>query len=310
MQGKSSSSTDFPALRKAVRTLYAIFMPLRYSILLLLIPTLVSACIGSTNKKKYSVTTYFISLDSSSNSMGKAGQRFKYSYEEFNADSNIVYQELYATTDNFGDMWGKLLERTKFYYEGTQKTKAEREFGIAYPPSEIARGKGKEIYSYEYKDGRLVKWLSDSKPIEEYRYDRQGNQVEKIVINGLNIPEYYRFTYSNGIKTGSQYFVADTLVRVDTFLYDNYKRLIENYTYNHKGEKAAHKLLIRNEKGQAVEEKWREGYDRWRMRNNGQIIEDEFYQANKYYYDSKGRPLKTESYDLGKLMTIYEVRYD
>lgn len=285
-------------------------MTLRYLILFLFITTLVSSCSDNTNKKKYSVTTYFTSLDSSSNSMGKAGQKFKLSYEEYNTDSNMIYQEVYATTDNFGDMWGKLLEKTKFYYNGKQKIKAEKEFGIAYPPSEIGRGKGKVTHIYEYMDGQLVKWLSDGKTIEEYRYDQHGNQIEKRIINGLNIPEYYRFTYSNGLRTKSQYFAADTLVRVDTFHYDNNKRLIEHYTYNYKGEKTAHKVVTRNDKGQAVEEKWREGYDKWRMRNTGEIIEDEFYQANKYYYDSKGRPLKTEFYDLGKLMTIYEFTYN
>ncbi len=207
-------------------------------------------------------------------------------------------------------MWGKLLEKTKFYYNGKQKTKADREFGIAYPPSEIGRGKGKGTYIYEYKNGLLVRWLSDAKPIEEYKYDQHGNQIERTIINGLNIPEYYRFTYSSGLQTKSQYFVADTLVHIDTFLYDNNKRLIENYTYDHKGEKTAHKIITRNDIGQTVEEKWRKGFHSWRMRNSGDIIEDEFYQANKYYYDDKRRLLKTEFYDLGKLMTVYEFTYN
>jgi len=285
-------------------------MTLRNSILLLFIPTLLSACSDSTQKKQYSITTYFTSFDSSSNSMGNEGKKFEYSYEEYNSDSNLIYQELYATTDRFGNDWGKLFEKTKFYYNGKEKLRAEREFGIAYPPSEIGRGKGKGTYTYEYKDGLLIKWLSDGKPVEEYKYNNQKEQVEKRIINGLNVPEYYRFTYDNDLKIKTQYFVADTIVRIDTFVYDENKKLVEEYSYDSKGEKVGHRLTIRNDKGQAIEEKWREPYIGWRARNDGQIIEDEFYQINKYYYDNKGRPTKTEFYDIGNLVTVYEFSYD
>ena len=204
-------------------------MSLHNSILLLLIPTLVIGCFDSTQKKQYSVTTYFTSFDSSSNSMGKEGQKFKYSYEEYNSDSNLIYQELYATpTDRFGDMWGKLFEKTKFYYNGKEKLKAEREFGIAFRPSE----RGKVVYTYGYTDGQLTKWLSDGKPVEEYKYNNQKDQAEKRIMNELNVTEYYRFAYDNGLKTKTQYFVADTVVRVDTFIYDTNKRLIDKYSYD------------------------------------------------------------------------------
>ena len=285
-------------------------MTLRNSILLFLFPAFLSGCFDNTQKKKYSITTYFTSFDSSSNSVGKEGQKFKYSYEEYNSDSNLIYQELYATTSNFGDMWGKLFEKTKLYYNGKQKLKAEREFGIAYPSSEIGRGKGKSTYTYEYTNGQLTKWLSDGKPVEEYKYNNQNEQIEKRVINELNVPEYYHFTYDNGIKTKTQYFVADTIVRVDTFIYDTNKRLIDKYSYDSKGQKAGHTLTIRNDKGQAIEDKWREPFNGWRMRNDGQIIEDEFYQSNKYYYDNKGRASKTEFYDIGRLKIVYEFQYD
>ena len=54
-------------------------MNLRNSILLLLFSALLSACFDNTQKKKYSITTYFTSFDSSSNSMGNEGKKFKYS---------------------------------------------------------------------------------------------------------------------------------------------------------------------------------------------------------------------------------------
>ena len=44
--------------------------------------------------------------------------------------------------------------------------------------------------------------------------------------------------------------------------------------------------------------------------NDGQIIENEFYQTNKYYYDDKRRLIKIEFYDIDKLMTVYEFEYD
>jgi hypothetical protein len=282
-------------------------MPLRNSILLILFPVFLSACFVNTQKKKYTITTYFTSFDSSSNSMGKEGQKFKYSYEEYNADSNLIYQELYATpTNSFGNMWGKLFEKTTFTYNGKEKLKAEREFGISYQPNE----RGKEAYTYEHADGQLTKWLSGGKPIEEYKYNNRKEQVEKRIISRLNVPEYYHFTYNNGIKTNIQYFVADTIVRVDTLIYDASKRLIDKYSYDSKGQKIGHTLTIRNDKGQAIEDKWKEPFNGWRMRNDGQLIEEEFYQSNKYYYDSKGRHSKTEFYDIGKLNIVYEFVYN
>ena len=239
-------------------------MTLRNSILFLLISTFLIACFGRTQNKQYSVTTCFISFDSSSSSNENAGQKFKYSHEEYNADSNLIYQELYATPNNIGNMWGKLLETTKFFYDGKEKIKAEREFGIAYPTSEIGRGKGKNIYTYKYHNGKLVEWLSDRKPIEQYQYDNQ-QLIEKRIINVLNIPEYYRFIYTNDVKNKSKYFVADTITSVDTFIYDNNKKLVEEYSYDNGGEKIGHRLYIRNDKGQPIEEKWREPYKGWRM---------------------------------------------
>lgn len=286
-------------------------MTTRYLISLTFILILfANACFDNANKKNYSVTTYFISFDSSSNSMNKEGQKFKYSYEEYNSDSNLIYQELYATTDDFGDMWGKLMERTKFFYNGRQKIKAEDEYGIAYPQSEMGRGKGKSVDTYDFKDGLLVKWLRDNKPKEEYQYDTQKRQIERKIINDLNIPEYYRFYYDNKIKTKSQYFTADTIVYTDTFIYNESDKLIEELTYNSQGQKLSHRLIRRNDRGLAIEEKWRDKYNEWRIYPNGKIADDEFYEMNKYYYDNKDRLIKTEFYDLGKLMRIYEFQYD
>jgi hypothetical protein len=284
-------------------------MTLRYSILFLLLPTLVSACSDSTQKKKYSVTTYFTSFDSSGNSMGNHGKKFKYSYEEYNVDSNLIYQELYATPDNFGDMWGKLLEKTKFYYNGKEKVKAEIEYGISYPASELGRGKGKKTDTYEYKDGLLSKWLSDGKLVEDYQYDVAKNLIQKRVTNFDNVPEYYRFTYRNGLRTKSEYFVADTIWHVDTFLYDKNNKQIEKISVNGRGERIDRRVIIRNYKGQAIEEKWRKPFTGW-LTKNGEIVYDDFYQTNKYYYDNIGRPAKTEFYELGKLQIVYEFTYD
>jgi hypothetical protein len=284
-------------------------MSLRNSILLLSIPIFLSACFDSTQKKKYSVTTYFTSFDSSSNSMGKEGQKFKYSYEEYNSDSNLIYQELYATTNNFGDMWGKLLEKTKFFYKGKDKIKAEIEFGTPYNKSDEWREKGKYIDTYEYSSNELSKWISDGKVKEEYAYNNK-KELEKQIIYSANILGYYHFTYSNGLKIKKQYFAADTIFLIDTFIYDKNNKLVDTYSYDSEGKTVGHRRIVRNDKGQAIEEKWKEPYIGWRARKDGQLIEDEFYQINKYYYDSKGRSVKTEFYDIGNLKTVYEFKYE
>ena len=277
----------------------------RYLILLLLLPTLISAC-SDTRKKKYSITTYFTSFDSSGNSMGNHSKKFKYSYEEYNADSNLIYQELYATPDNFGNMWGKLFERTKFYYDRKEKIKSEIEFGISFRDYE----KGKKTDKFEYKEGLLSKWFSNGKLVEEYQYDNRGNLAETRVANVNSVPEYYRFTYENGLKTKFQYFVADTTYLIDTFIYDKNKKLVQKISFNGRGKKTDRRVFIRNELGQIVEEKWRNPFEGWRMRNDGKIIEAEFYQTNKYYYDSKRSPIRAEFYEVGKLMVVYEFTYD
>lgn len=283
-------------------------MTLRNSILFLFITIAITACTAKAQKKKYSITTYFISFDSPSNSMGKEGQQFKYSYEEYNADSNLIYQELYASPNSYGDMWGKMMEKTQYSYKGKEKTKAEREFGIAYPESELGRGKGKESYTYEYKDGQLIKWLVDGKLFHKYQYDTNQNLVGERIFYPSDISEFDSFVYSNGVKVKTIIFSADSIFRVDSFFYNENNRLKEKFSYD-KGEKIAHTLYVRNDKGKVIEEKWREPFKGWRMRNNGDIIEDEFYQTNKYYYDDEGHQIKTEFYEVGKLMTVYEFKY-
>jgi hypothetical protein len=284
-------------------------MGFRYAILFLVLPTLVSACTDTTQKKKYSITTYFTSFDSRSNSMGNHSKKFKLSYEEYNADSNLVYQELYATPDNFGNMWGKLLQRTKFFYDGKNKVKAEIEYGISYPDSELGRGKGKKIDRFEYRHGLLSRWLSGGKSVEEYKYDTTNNLIETRVTNFDNIPEYYRFTYRNGLKTKSEYLVADTIWYVDTFIYDKNLKQIEKISINGRGERVDRRIIIRNNQGQAIEEKWRKPFTGWLTRND-EIVYDEFYQVNKYSYDNLGRPLRTEFFELGKLEVIYDFEYE
>jgi hypothetical protein len=276
----------------------------RNLILLLFIVTLLSACFNMTSRKKYSITGYFASYDSSINSKGNAGKKFKYYYEEYNADSNLIYQELYATPDDdFGDMWGKLLQKTKTSYNGKQKMNDEMEFGIAYPPSEIGRGKGKGTYSYEYNGQQLIKLLYSKKLIEEYTYDKNSNQIERRIINKFNIPEYYRFAYNNGVKISTRHFVADTIIGTDTLIYDQNLRLIEKLSHDDTGLITEHRVIERNIKEQAIEEKWRKFANR-------EIIEDKFYNVNKYYYGNRGQRVKTEFYFDNKLRTIYEYKYD
>lgn len=200
-------------------------------------------------------------------------------------------------------MWGKLLEKRKCFYKGKEKIKEEIEFRMAYPSSEIGGGKGKGTYTYEYNGQQLLKLFYNKKPIEEYKYDKGNNQIERRITNELNVPEYYRFFYSNNLKVKSQYFVEDTIGAVDTFIYDKDKRLTEKLSYDSKGLMSGYRVIIRNDKGEAIQEKWRTFYER-------EIVENNFYNVNQDYYDNNGRLLKTEFYFGDKLTTIYEFRYE
>jgi len=293
-------------------------MTLRNSILLLLVPVLLGACFDSTQKKKYSVTTYFTSFDSSHVSLKNLGKKFKYSYEEFNSDSNLIYKEQFTTPFNDDNDWGKLSEKEKYFYNDKKKTKAEREFGIYLSNSQIGRGKGKGTYTYEYTDGELTKWLVDQRPYEVYKYNKQKELIElhRYFGSDTSNSSYSINTYSNGLKIKSEYFPFDSInTSSDTFIYKDNK-LIENNSFNKKGDTTAHRVFIRDEKGKVKEEKWKEPFLDWRERENGQWINAEFNQGNRYFYDSQGRPIKTEYYQLDeyyrseKLITVYDFQYD
>lgn len=103
-------------------------MRIRSSIWLLLTTIITSAC----SQKKYAITTYFTNFDSSITPSTKVGKRFKYSYEEFNSDSNMIYQEIYGSSSTLynEDMWGKLLEKTTFFYKDKNKVRAEIELEL------------------------------------------------------------------------------------------------------------------------------------------------------------------------------------
>ena len=96
----------------------------RNSIFILLVAFLFSACFNNTQKKKYSVTTYFTSFDSSHTSLENLNKKFKYSYEEFNSDSNLIYKEQFTTPSNADNDWGKLSEKEKYFYNNKKKSKS------------------------------------------------------------------------------------------------------------------------------------------------------------------------------------------
>jgi hypothetical protein len=293
-------------------------MRLRNSLLLLSIPILLSACFDSTQKKKYSVTTFFTSFDSAHVSLKNLNKKFKYSYEEFNADSNLIYKEQFTTTFNDDNKWGKLSEIEKYIYDGKKKIKADREYGIYLSNSQLGRGKGKGTYTYEYTNGELTKWLVDQKLSESYKYNRQKELVELHMYFGSDTSNssYSVNTYFNGLKIRSEYFPFDSIhTSVDTFIYKNNK-LIEKNSFNKKGDTTAHRVFILDGRGEVIEEKWKEPFLDWRQRENGQWINAEFNQGNRYFYDPRGRPIKTEyyrsdeHYGLEKLVTVYDFQYD
>lgn len=250
------------------------------------------------------MTESFISYDSSDNSRGRAGKKFKYAYEEYNRDSNIIYQEIYMNTDEYGNMWGKLRRKSNFFYDKKLITKVtiDVKIGVIYP-GDMAN-KGTYTYTYEYTGEHLSKLLYDNKPVEEYQYDGNGNQIEIKFINKKNY--YSRFTYRNNLKIKAQYFVSDTIIGTDTLIYDRNNKLIETISRTGNGElsniRGRDTVIKRNNEGQMIEKKWREYFL--------SAPDEPFYDVNKYFYDGIGRLLKIEYFLDNKLTTVYEFEYD
>lgn len=283
--------------------------------LLLLLSALFGACIGCTQAKKYSITTYFTSFDSSRVSLKKLNKKFKYSYEEFNADSNLIYKEEFITPEYPDDKnWGKLVAKENWFYNGKRKTKAEREYEYIRNIS----NKGKETYTFEYVDGELTKWLKDNRLYEAYQYNSQKELAMQITyfFSDSSKPDTTIYTYSKGLKIRSELFPYDSANgSIVTFVYKNDK-LIEENSLNKRGDTTAHRVFIRDKNGKVKEEKWKEPFLDWRKRENGQWSNAEFNQGNRYFYDQQGRPIRTEYYQLDehyrseKIITVYEFQYD
>ncbi len=117
--------------------------------------------------------------------------------------------------------------------------------------------------------------LYDNKPVEEYQYDRNGNQIERKIINKSNTPEYFRFAYRNSLKINSQYFVSDTIIGTDTLIYEKNSRNIEPISHYQQG-KMSDTVIKRNNEGQIIEKKWREYYQSY--------SDSPFYNVNKNTY--------------------------
>ena len=271
----------------------------RTLILLALTTILFAACNDTTRRKKYSITESFINYDSSK---GQVGKTFKYAYEEYNADSNLIYQEIYTnSTDNFSDMWGKLKEIRNLFYSGRLQTKQIIEIKIPYISPEGGGDKDSYTYSYEYNAKNLTKILFNKKPIEEYRYDSNNHQIERRISSKANIPDYYRFIYRNGLKIGAIHYVADSIVGTDSLTYDKNNKHIGTFS-RYKNGNMSDTLIERNSRGQVIEKKWRAYFKTY--------TDYPFYNTNKYVYDNFGRLIKIEYYLANELKTIHQFNYN
>ena len=164
--------------------------------------------------KKYAITEYVTTYDSADKPLEIIGQKIKYSYREFNADSNLIYEELYNSAFAEINKWGKLYEKTKYSYNGMQKIKGEREAGTPYEKSDDWRERGKNIYTYKYINGKLSEWLVDGKLNEKYIYNDKNELEKKFTYSPSNAVVYEYYLYSNGLKIKTQQFVADTIYLV------------------------------------------------------------------------------------------------
>ena len=164
----------------------------------------------------------------------------------------------------------------------------------------------------------MTKWLIDQQLREGYEYNNLKELVKEYGYFGWDStsPYYTINFYSKGLKIKSEYFPFDSInASVETFMYKNDK-LIEDNSLNKRGDTTAHRVFIYDEKGKLKQEKWKEPFLDWRKGENGQWINAEFNQGNRYFYDRQGRPIRTEYYQLDhyyhseKIITVYDFQYD
>jgi hypothetical protein len=148
--------------------------------LLLSAAALFAGCFDPSNSRKYTISSYFTSFDSTSN---KKGQRFKYSYEIYNSDSNMIYQELYADPGYPDTEWGKLYERSTIVYDGKRMKKKIRAYGLAFPEKQT----GTVVYKYEYEKDQVTKCSTIGQLPAPHRPDSWNEQMgKKTIYDRLN----------------------------------------------------------------------------------------------------------------------------
>jgi hypothetical protein len=136
--------------------------------LFFLLSAALTACFDRANSRKYTIRTYFTSFDSTSS---KKGQRFNYSYEIYNVDSNRIYREQYVSPTDPDKDWGKLSERSTIVYKGRQKEKEIRVHGLALPEKEwgtVVYKYGRDSMDRKEPDGLNANFYDSSKNF----YDR------------------------------------------------------------------------------------------------------------------------------------------
>jgi len=278
-------------------------MPTRSRFLLLL--TLFVLSIGSAcrEKGKYAVTVYFTSYDSGSwrtiDCPEKLGKKFMYSYEEFNADSNVVFAEYYTDKDprsgSCGYWGGKPLQIWQTKWRGKEKLSAKVDY--IQTLINVGRAYRHAQYSYQYRDGLLVRLLSKDQTVEAYDYNDHKQMIEKQEYYNKTAQRTTRYSYNNaGKKTTETIFCPSRLYTRDTFLYDKNNRLIEQKRFDSTGRLMGDRQIIRDATGRSVIGKGNEDAD-WAGWDG----------ETRYYYDRAGYVTKEDYYSEGKLKLKFEL---
>ncbi|ANE51309.1 hypothetical protein [Flavisolibacter tropicus] len=271
--------------------LTAIFLPL--------ICLTVNSCSGQENHKHIGLNVYYTLIDSIENPTAKA---YKISVEHYNTDSNLIYQEVYASPAEYPqEKWGLLLSTTQLFYEDKRLVKEETQDRGAFQQTPTE----KSVRTYSYNGERLQETAVNGNPHERYEYNREGRlTVLTLLYTGRKDFEHYSYT-KGGQKDSVRQYLNNQLIAINTFRYDPSQRLIGRINFNQHGDTVFHEVLVRDADGNITERKWKGQGSR-----GGTNASNYFWYWEKYFYNDKGQKIKMEYYDLGRLAGRYEYRWE
>jgi len=271
----------------------------RPAFVLLTVTLLGTACRQS--KPVYTETVYFTSFDTvrfgDTSCLSSLGKRHIYSFTQYNADSQAIYEVNYAEGDprhatNCHGWSDKPIDIRSTNYKDGQPLSITREF---YQTQFVDHPRWRKVkYTYIYENSRSTKYLLEGKPLEEYTYDSRGNITELREYDDEKIWKRTVYTYDTSNKElRSTHYANGHLVSSDTTFYDSHHKSIKQSSFDSLGRATGDILITRDSNGHRTLQTWY----------------DEDYGGNaqmKYYWDSTGRIARREYYIDKQLKLIFE----